>query len=100
MVEQPDGSWRETKFRFAEFDDPYVKKGAGVQFYHSTSKDDRAQIWFSPYVPPPEVPDAEFDAVRKHFTEQEVLEISVIVGTYMMHNRVFTALRVDLEPAK
>lgn len=48
----------------------------------------------------PEVPDAEFDAVRKHFTEQEVLEISVIVGTYMMHNRVFTALRVDLEPAK
>jgi nitrate reductase NapA len=60
VVEQPDGSWRETRFRFAEFDDPYVKKGAGIQFYHSVSKDDRAQIWFRPHVAPPESPDAEF----------------------------------------
>jgi hypothetical protein len=27
-----------------------------------------------------------------------LLEVSVIVGAYLMHNRVFTALRVDLEP--
>jgi len=60
VVQKADGGWRETRFRFAEFDDPYVKKGTGVQFYHSTSKDDRAQIWFQPYTPPTESPDAEF----------------------------------------
>ena len=60
VVKQPDGSWRETRFRFSEFDDPYVKKGAGIEFYHSTTKDGKAQIWFHPYAPPPEVPDDEF----------------------------------------
>jgi nitrate reductase (cytochrome) len=60
VVQQKDGSWRETRFRFAEFDDPYVAKGRGIQFYHSTSHDDRAQIWFAPYEPPPESPDNEF----------------------------------------
>ena len=48
VVQQKDGSWRETRFRFAEFDDSFVKKGSGIEFYHSTSKDGRAQIWFSP----------------------------------------------------
>ncbi|MFG0317173.1 MAG: molybdopterin-dependent oxidoreductase [Planctomycetota bacterium JB042] len=57
VVQQKDGSWRETRVRFAAFDDPYVEAGREFQFYHSTTKDDRAQIWFSPYVPPPEVPD-------------------------------------------
>lgn len=60
VVQQQDGSWRETRFRFAEFDDPYVAKGKGFDFYHSTSKDGRAQIWFHPYAPPPEVPDTEY----------------------------------------
>lgn len=60
VVQQKDGSWRETRFRFWEGDDPYVAKGAGIQFYHSTSKDDRAQLWHRPYEPPPEVPDAEY----------------------------------------
>jgi nitrate reductase NapA len=60
VVQQADGSWRETKFRFAEFDDPYVKKGNGIEFYHSNTNDGRAQIWFRPYVAPPEVPDQEF----------------------------------------
>jgi alkylhydroperoxidase family enzyme len=48
----------------------------------------------------PEVPDDVFDALRRHFDEREVLEITVLIGTYIMHNRVFTALRVDLEPQK
>ncbi len=48
----------------------------------------------------PEVPDAVFDAMRKHYNEREVVELTVLVGTYLMHNRVFTALRVDLEPKK
>ncbi|HEY3447654.1 MAG TPA: molybdopterin-dependent oxidoreductase [Myxococcales bacterium] len=60
VVQQADGTWRETRFRFSEFDDGYVKKGAGVQFYHSTTKDDRAQIWFRPQVDPPEMPDKDF----------------------------------------
>ena len=60
VVEQPDGTWKETRFRFVEGEDPHVKKGTGLQFYHSTSKDDRAQIWFHPYTAPPEVPDQGF----------------------------------------
>ena len=60
VVEQPDGTWRETKFRFAGFDDPYVKKGQEFDFYHSTTNDGRAQLWFRPYEPPPETPDADY----------------------------------------
>jgi len=60
VVQQPDGTWRETKFRFSEFDDPYVKKGAEIQFYHSVTKDDRALIWFAPAEKAAEEPDAAF----------------------------------------
>jgi nitrate reductase NapA len=59
VVEQPDGSWRETRFRFARFDDPYATK-AEIQFYHSVTKDDRALIWFHPWEPPPENPDKAY----------------------------------------
>jgi nitrate reductase (cytochrome) len=60
VVEQTDGSWRETRFRFSEFDDPFVKKGKGIDFYHSSTKDGRAQIWSHPYVDPPEMPSSEY----------------------------------------
>ena len=60
VVEQPDGSWRETMFRFAGFDDPFVAQGQEFEFYHSTTGDGRAQIWFHEYAPPPEVPDETF----------------------------------------
>ncbi|WP_182866877.1 molybdopterin-dependent oxidoreductase [Rhodopirellula sp. JC639] len=60
VVQQDDGSWRETKFRFAGFDDPFVAEGKEFDFYHSTSGDGRAQIWFHDYQPPPEVPDEEY----------------------------------------
>lgn len=60
VVQQPDGTWRETKFRFAAFDDGYVEKGKEFDFYHSTTNDGRAQIWFRPYEPPPESPDDEY----------------------------------------
>jgi nitrate reductase (cytochrome) len=59
VVQQPDGTWRETRFRFSRSDDPYVTKG-DVQFYHSVTRDDRALVWFHPYEPPPESPDAEY----------------------------------------
>ena len=48
----------------------------------------------------PEVPDDVFNAVRKHYSEREVVELTVLVATYIMHNRVFSALKVDLEPKK
>jgi nitrate reductase NapA len=57
VVQQEDGTWRETRYRFSEFDDPFVTAGANLEFYHSTSNDGRAQVWFHPYTPPPEVPD-------------------------------------------
>lgn len=60
VVEKPDGTWQETRYRFVEGEDPFVPESAGFQFYHSTSNDDRAQIWFHPYEPPPEVPDTEY----------------------------------------
>ena len=60
VVQQPDGTWRETRFRFSGFDDPYVEEGKDFSFYHSTTKDGRAQIWFRPYEPPPEEPDADY----------------------------------------
>ena len=60
VVQDDAGNWRETRWRFAEGFDPYVEEGAGVDFYHSTTKDGRAQIWFRPYEAPPESPDAEY----------------------------------------
>ena len=48
----------------------------------------------------PEVPDDVFNAVRKHYSEREVVELTILVGTYIMHNRVTTALKIDLEPKK
>jgi nitrate reductase (cytochrome) len=60
VVQQPDGTWRETRFRFSGFDDPYVKDGREYQFYNSVTKDDRALIWFRPHEFPPEMPDEEY----------------------------------------
>ncbi len=60
VVRTPAGQWQETRWRFVEGSDPYVGRGKRVQFYHSTTRDDRAQVWFQPYEPPPESPDAEY----------------------------------------
>jgi len=60
VVQDEHGRWRETRWRFVEGSDPFVTAGSGVQFYHSTSHDDRAQIWFRPYEAPAEVPDADY----------------------------------------
>lgn len=60
VTEHADGTWHETRYRFIEGEDPFVAKGKGVQFYHSADGDDTARIFFRPYVPPPEMPDADF----------------------------------------
>jgi len=44
------------------------------------------------------VPDDVFAEVRRHFNEREIVELSVLIGTYIMHNRVMKALAIDLEP--
>ncbi|WP_146369294.1 molybdopterin-dependent oxidoreductase [Symmachiella macrocystis] len=59
VVEQ-NGEWHETRWRFSEGYDPYVKSGEEIQFYHSSTHDDRAQIWFHPWIAPAEVPDNEY----------------------------------------
>jgi nitrate reductase NapA len=49
---------KETRWRFREGSDPYVKAGAGVEFYGH--KDGKARIFALPYEPPAESPDAEY----------------------------------------
>ena len=50
---------KETKWRYREGLDPYVKPGKGVDFYGN--KDGRARIIAVPYEPPAESPDKEYD---------------------------------------
>ncbi len=70
---------KETHWRFNEQYDPYVKKGAGFQFYGKLFKSiprgdldkvtdanpvsvaDKAKIFFRPYAAPVEQPDANYD---------------------------------------
>nr|WP_249166071.1 molybdopterin-dependent oxidoreductase [Bradyrhizobium liaoningense] len=49
---------QETKWRFREGSDPYVKQGTDVQFYGYP--DGRARIFALPYEPPAESPDSEY----------------------------------------
>jgi 4-carboxymuconolactone decarboxylase len=44
------------------------------------------------------VPDDVFAAVRRQFDDREIVELSVLIGTYIMHNRVMKALAIELEP--
>jgi 4-carboxymuconolactone decarboxylase len=44
------------------------------------------------------VPDAVFEALRPHFSERQIVDLTVLIGIYNMHTRVFTALRIDPEP--
>lgn len=44
------------------------------------------------------VPDDLFEALRSHFTERQIVELTVLIGIYNMHTRVFTALGIDPEP--
>ncbi|MEY4570489.1 MAG: hypothetical protein RLZZ398_1928 [Verrucomicrobiota bacterium] len=60
VVEQPDGTYKETRYRFVEGEDPFVAKGKGIDFYHSTTDNGRAQIWFCPFERHPEEPDTDY----------------------------------------
>jgi AhpD family alkylhydroperoxidase len=43
------------------------------------------------------VPDDVFAAVRRHFDERQIVELSVLIGAYNMHTRVQEALQLDRE---
>jgi nitrate reductase (cytochrome) len=49
---------QETRWRFREGSDPYVKQGAGIQFYGYP--DGKARIFALPYEPPAESPDNDY----------------------------------------
>ena len=44
------------------------------------------------------VPDDVFEQLRRHYDDRAIVELSVLIGTYLMHNRVMKALAIDLEP--
>ncbi|HYM19311.1 MAG TPA: carboxymuconolactone decarboxylase family protein [Micropepsaceae bacterium] len=46
-----------------------------------------------------QVEDAVFADVRRYFSERQTVELTVLIGTYAMHTRVFEALKIDPEPA-
>jgi alkylhydroperoxidase family enzyme len=45
------------------------------------------------------VPDAVFAEVKRHFNDREIVELTVLIGSYNMNARVLQALELDLEPA-
>ena len=44
-----------------------------------------------------DVPDSVFTDLRRDFSERQIVELAVLIGSYNMHNRVFSALKVDPE---
>jgi nitrate reductase NapA len=50
---------KETRWRYREGHDPFVKTGEGVRFYGNP--DGKANVFAFPYEPPAEAPDQEFD---------------------------------------
>jgi hypothetical protein len=44
------------------------------------------------------VPDAVFSPLNQHFTDRQIVELTVLIGTYNMNARVLRALELDLEP--
>ena len=44
------------------------------------------------------VSDEVFAEVERHFNAREIVELTVLIGTYNMNARVLQALRLDLEP--
>src|SRR5262249_35955244 len=43
-------------------------------------------------------PDAVYAHVNRHFHPREIVELTVLIGTYNMNARVLQALELDLEP--
>jgi AhpD family alkylhydroperoxidase len=46
-----------------------------------------------------DVSDTVFDALLPHYSERQLVELTVLIATYNMLTRILQALQVDLEPA-
>ena len=44
------------------------------------------------------VPDEVFAEVKRHFDTRQIVELTVLIGSYNMNARVLQALELDLEP--
>jgi 4-carboxymuconolactone decarboxylase len=44
------------------------------------------------------VPDAVFAELKRHFDKRQIVELTVLIGSYNMNGRVLQALELDLEP--
>ena len=44
------------------------------------------------------VPDPVFAALKPHFDERQIVELTMLVAAYNMLTRVLTALEADFEP--
>jgi alkylhydroperoxidase family enzyme len=44
------------------------------------------------------VPDDIFAAVKRHFDDRQIVELTVLIGSYNMNARVLRALELDIEP--
>ena len=44
------------------------------------------------------VPDPVFAEVKRHFNTRQIVELTVLIGSYNMNARVLQALELDLEP--
>lgn len=51
---------KETRYRYVEGHDPYVKAGEGVKFYKNKADHYKAVIWARPYEPAAESPDKQY----------------------------------------
>jgi 4-carboxymuconolactone decarboxylase len=45
------------------------------------------------------VPDAVFENLKPFFDERQIVELTILIGTYNMHARVMSALQIDPEGA-
>jgi 4-carboxymuconolactone decarboxylase len=43
------------------------------------------------------VPDDVFDKLRLHYSDQQIVELTILIGAYNMHTRVGRALQIDPE---
>ncbi len=43
------------------------------------------------------VPDDAFEPLRAHFSDRQIVELTVMIGAYISHSRVLQALEIDLE---
>ena len=46
-----------------------------------------------------QVTAAVYVELKRHFNERQIVELTVLIGTYNMHTRVLQALEIDAEPA-